>query len=165
MKKIPLTQGKFALVDDEDYERLSQYKWYASKGWNTFYANRDIWNSGDKISIPMHREILNLQYHDKKFVDHINQDGLDNRKKNLRIATKATNAHNSKLQRNNTSGYRGVVWHKQINRWMARIVINGITKNCGCYKTKEEAAVAFDNAVREFRDSKASLNFPIKEDK
>lgn len=159
-KVIRLTQGMVAIVDNEDFELLNKFKWYATKGWSTFYATRDIWTGGKKISTPMHRVILGLQKGDGKAVDHRNRNGLDNRRENLRIASQAINAYNSKLQRNNTSGYRGVVWLKHNKRWMARIKILGRWKALGCYATAIEAAIAFDMAVLQYRDDGATLNFP-----
>jgi len=82
-RRIPLTQGKYAIVDPENYERLNKYKWYASKGGSTFYAVRSAWDSINKKkrTIKMHREIINPPY--PLVVDHINRNGLDNRKANL----------------------------------------------------------------------------------
>jgi hypothetical protein len=108
----------------------------------------------------MHRVILGLQKGDGKVVDHRNQNGLDNRRENQRIASPAINAYNSKLQKNNTSGYRGVVWLKQNKRWMSRIKILGRWKALGCYATAIEAAIVFDRAVRQYRGEGATLNLP-----
>ncbi len=113
-RRIPLTQGKYAIVDPDDYKRLSKYKWYAMKGLNTFYAARCVWDGINKKrhTIKMHREIINPPY--PLVVDHINRNGLDNRKANLRPATPAQNSLNKPYIKPKTSPskYKGVTWHK-----------------------------------------------------
>jgi hypothetical protein len=106
MKFIQLTQGKQAIVDDEDFELLSQFKWYAMKSGHNVYAAR---GGGKRRMELLHRLILGVT--DSKIeVDHINGDGLDNRRSNLRVATHADNQHNPGTPTNNTSGYKGVHW-------------------------------------------------------
>ncbi len=103
---IPLTQGKFAIVDAEDYDWLIRYKWHACKCKNTYYASRV---RGGK-TIKMHREIMRAP---KGLVcDHINHNGLDNRKRNLRLCTNAQNCYNQRASATGTSKYKGVSWHK-----------------------------------------------------
>lgn len=122
-KKIPLTQGKFALVDDEDFEYLSQWKWHASKYSNSYYACRTI-NSNKVL---MHRFILNAQK--ELEVDHIDGNGLNNQKLNLRIVTHSRNMQNRKNNSNNKSGYKGVFFNKREKRWMSQIGENGKKKH------------------------------------
>ncbi|MHC4659365.1 MAG: HNH endonuclease signature motif containing protein, partial [Planctomycetota bacterium] len=114
-KLIPLTQGKFAIVDADDYDRLAKYKWCATKNGQTFYACRA--SRGKKIF--MHREIMKppkgLQ------VDHIDRNALNNRKTNLRPCTKAQNNRNTGPRRNSSSTYKGVFWEKCCRKWCARI--------------------------------------------
>lgn len=98
-KSIPLTRGKIALFDDEDYEELSKYKWFITK----VYASR---HSGNK-TVYMHREIMKTP--ENMETDHINGDVLDNRRENLRICTRQENARNIRGISSNTSGYKGVV--------------------------------------------------------
>ena len=106
MKKIPLSQGQFSLVDDEDFDILSKFKWYYSKGRNTNYAIA----ANNRKLIRMHRLIMNPK---KGFViDHINGDGLDNRRENLRICSYSHNSMNSALKKGNKSGIKGVFWSK-----------------------------------------------------
>ena len=104
MREIPLTRGQVALVDDEDYEYLSQFKWHAYKDTRNartrWYARR-----GASPQVYMHAEIMQSQAGQK--VDHQNENGLDNQRSNLRFATAAQNAHNTGLKSTNTSGYRG----------------------------------------------------------
>ena len=160
MKEILLTQGKTTIVDDEDYGKLVKYKWYAGKGWNTFYAKRCICINGKTVVIRMHREILGLIRGDGKLTDHQNQNGLDNRKINLRISTKSLNGYNCKMQVTNKSGYRGVSWHNRDKRWHAQIKINGIQMGCGNFSDLIKAAMAFDHAAIKYRGENAILNFP-----
>src|SRR5687767_7981216 len=121
MKQITLTSGKVAMVDNRKYPYLNQFKWRAMYDRTTgrWYAGR----SGGGRTILMHREIMDAPL--RTLVDHINGDGLDNRKKNLRLATNAQNAWNRGKTRNNTTGYKGV--HRQSGRRKvrARITVNG----------------------------------------
>lgn len=132
MKKIKLTNGQYALVDDQDYEWLSQWSWHPSCG----YAGR---NNGYGIKKTlMHRLILNAP--DGVEVDHINRDRLDNQRANLRLASRSINQQNKGMQKNNTSGYKGVSWHKNCSRWVAYIQRDGKIQRLGTFKTIEEAA-------------------------
>ncbi|KKM14674.1 hypothetical protein LCGC14_1703720, partial [marine sediment metagenome] len=103
MKRIPLTQGKFAIVDDDIFDYLSQWKWYAQKDRNTFYALRNVVVKGKAKTIRMHRQILNSKKGQQ--TDHLNGNGLDNRRCNLRICTRSQQAMNTKKRRNCTSRF------------------------------------------------------------
>jgi len=118
MKKIPLTQGKYAIVDDSDYERLNKYKWYVNKIGHSWYAVRDIRLPTGKLKIYMHRFVLGLGKSDKHQIDHINHNGLDNRKANLRIVTRSQN-HMNTITNYGTSKYKGISWHKLSRKWRA----------------------------------------------
>jgi hypothetical protein len=157
-REIPLTRGLVAIVDVEDYPRVSQYKWSASKSKNTFYAIRNIPDNG-WTSLSMHRFILGLGYGDKRITDHINRNGLDNRRSNLRIADSFLNAYNCKMQSSNTSGYRGVCWHNKTKRWWAYFKFERKIISCGYHKTPEDAAVAHDIKSREYWGRNAMVNF------
>lgn len=136
MKSIPLNKGKFALVDDEDYEYLMQWKWYENKG----YAVRGI-NIGGKIhKILMHRVINKTPL--GMDTDHINLNKLDNQKSNPRTATSSQNQMNKGMQKNNTSGIRGVSFHKRVNKWAANMGIHGKAVHLGYFDTKELAEKA-----------------------
>jgi len=151
---IPLTQGKFAIVDAEDYDWLNQYKWYASKCKNTFYACRA---EGGK-TIRMHREIMQAP---KGLVcNHINHNGLDNRKSNLRLCTNAQNCYNQRASATGTSKYKGVCWHKCRSKWSARIRCDGKFYNLGDFDDQMEAAMAYDNKAAELFGEFAYLNSP-----
>lgn len=157
-KEIELTQGKFVLVDDEDYDYMNQWGWYAHKQGNTFYAKRIIRENNHVIMVHMHREIV--QCPEGKYVDHINGNGLDNRKENLRICNKAENGRNRPKQINNSSGYKGVGWDKEKSRWRAQIMVNQKNKFIGRYDTKEDAAKAYDQEAKRLFGEFAYLNFP-----
>lgn len=150
-REIPLTRGKIAIVDAADYERLNQFKWYAQCHFHTcqFYARRNIRKSeGKRGTIWMHREILGLIAGDGLLVDHKDIHAtLDNRRSNLRIATKAQNSMNRSFQSNNICGLKGVSPHG--NGYMARIVIRGKSLYIGRRKTAEEAHALYVERAKE----------------
>lgn len=169
MKKIKLTQDQWALVDDEDYDRLSEHKWFASKSRTAdkFSATRNTPGrpNGEQRKILMHREITNAPK--EKVVDHINGNPLDNRKENLRVCTQQENSWNRGKPKNNKSGYKGVTYYKKrdmINElkkpWAAHIQSNGKKRYLGYYKTAQEAARAYDQKAIELFGEFAQLNFP-----
>lgn len=163
-REIPLTQGRITLVDVEDYGWLNQWKWCALKDNWTFYAARSIYLGNKKYKMSqMHREILSLKKYDKKIVDHINRNGLDNRRVNLRIVTNSLNSYNSKLAYDNRSGYRGVCWNKINNKWTARITINGVVIFLGHYQNIMDAVLAYDHAAVNYWGDDAFLNLRRKE--
>lgn len=153
-KKLPLTQGQFALIDTEDFDRLNQYKWHAYKDGKTYYARHTFFIDGKWKNISLHRFILNAPKN--KQVDHINFNGLDNRKENLRIVTNAQNKQNRLVQRNNKLGLKGV--HRQENRYIPIIGSGGKGIYLGCYKTAEKAAEAYDKAALRLHGNFARLN-------
>lgn len=139
VKKIPLTQGKFTLVDDQDYDFLNQWKWQVMIKNNTAYAQR----FENKTPIRIHRFLLNPP---KGFVvDHINGNGLDNRRSNLRVVTHRQNMQNMHVKR--SSKYPGVSWRKDRNKWEAKISINNKSKHLGHFKSENEAFEAYKEAV------------------
>jgi len=160
MKEIKLTQNKVALVDDKDYEWLSQWKWCVRKGSNTFYAFRNIKVWGKWKVIQMHREILGFIHGDGKLTDHKNRNGLDNQKTNLRLTNRSLNAINSKLFNTNSSGYRGVYQDKRDSAWWAQIRVNYVKIHCGRYLDPVTAALAYDRVAIKYRGNNAILNFP-----
>ena len=150
MKKIALTQGQYALVDDEDYDYLMQWRWYAkySKGIKSSY----VVSTTDKLS--MHRVIMG----DPKglVIDHINHNAIDNQRNNLRNCTPAQNTCNRRTPSNNTSGYKGVYWER--GQWRARIVVNRKPKHLGYFHCKHEAAKAYNTAAKMYHGQYALLN-------
>jgi hypothetical protein len=143
MAYISLTRGKFALIDDEDYLRISQWKWYA-KQFNSnksFYAARIVRDPLQK-TILMHREILGIK-ESNVHIDHKNLDTLNNCRNNLRIATNAQNMFNRPRLKSNTSGFKGVTFRQKTNQWHARYALNGKLKHIGYFASKEDAAQAY----------------------
>lgn len=145
MKTILLTQDKSALVDDEDFETISQFKWYAQKGRYTFYAARRTSVAEGRKSIPMHNQILGCNR-----VDHIDGNGLNNQRSNLRPATNAQNLRNRGKQKNNTTGFKGVYFYRRRNVFQAYITVDGVRKTIGQFKTAEEAHTAYCAASVKF---------------
>lgn len=157
MKEIPLTRGKTALVDDDDYEELSQHKWYAMTSRGLWYAVRRI---GNNSSVLMHRIILGVPT--GVLTDHRDGNGLNNQKYNLRRADHSLNALNRSSQANNTTGFKGVNLRTGGRRkpYRATIQIGGKFTYIGSYVTAEEAAHAYDAVARELHGEFACLNFP-----
>lgn len=164
IKILPLTQGKIALVDSEDYEWLSQWKWYASQRGYTYYALRSSWFNKYPHPVFMHREIMNLKKGDGTICDHRNRNGLHNYKENLRIVSHSTSMCNRKRNRNNTSGYKGVSWNKNAQKWIVHIGINGKDKYCGLFVDIETAAIKYDLEAIKYFGNDAVLNFPEQAD-
>ena len=151
MKHIGLTQGRQAIVDDEDYEWLSQWKWLLFPMDRYYYAARF---SRDTF-ILMHRLLLDIPT--GKVCDHINHDGLDNRRCNIRICTIADNLRNSK-SRGGSSQYKGVYWSKQNKAWVAQIKYNYTMYYLGKYKDEDKAAIAYNTGALELFGEYAYLN-------
>lgn len=151
MKKIPLTKGYEAIVDDDDYEAISKHKWYALTpgGKYTQYACRTKKVDGKKKTFWMHRVINKTP--DNLITDHINNNGLDNRKCNLRSVTYQDNIANSRQHKTWSSKYRGVAWHSEGKCWRAYIHINNKYVHLGLFATELEAKEAYDKKRIEVR--------------
>ena len=147
MKLIPLTQGKSAIVDDEDYSDLIKYKWQYNNG----YAKRGI------NTIRMARQIMNAT--PLQEVDHINRNKLDNRRENLRIVTRGQNVRNIFKRKDSPNKFKGIHYIKAKNKWIARIQINGKRISSGYFLTEEEAAKRYDELAKKYHKEFASLNF------
>lgn len=161
MKKIRLSRGKFAIVDDEDFEILNQYKWYSDKKRYTFYAARNIpYILGGYRIIYMHNQILGL-----KGIDHKNGNGLDNQRSNLRSCTNQQNQMNRRSQKGSSSNYKGVSWHKRAKKWMSQICISGKHIYIGIFTSEIQAALAYDSEAIKLCGEFAKLNFPNNIDK
>jgi hypothetical protein len=164
--EVPLTQGYVALVDAEDYQRVMQFKWYAhvhhrkDGSISAVYAQRMLPETPGKRPMEhMHRFILNITDPSIQ-VDHKDHDGLNDRKSNLRAATKNQNQHNVPIRRDNTSGFKGVCWHKQHRKWVTTIQVNNKPLHIGLFLDLVEAAHAYDAAAIKYHGKFACLNFP-----
>lgn len=154
VKQIELTRGKYALVDDDDFDALNQYLWFF---YPQGYAARQDKRNGDKrILIHMHRVVMNAP--DNMQVDHINGDTLDNRKSNLRLCTHAENVIN-RPGRPGSSKFKGVTLDKRRGRWYARHAGTHI----GSFTDEVDAALAYDEYVKNKFGDFAWLNFPDSE--
>lgn len=144
MRTIELVNGRGTVsVDDEDFERLSAFRWYAKKDTRATYA----FNPDHVPGQYMHRYLLGNP--PGVLVDHEDGDGLNNQKYNLREATRAQNRHNQGKHRTNTSGLKGVSWHKSSKLWRAQIYLNGRQYDLGRFDTKEEGGAAYAAACTE----------------
>ena len=160
-RRIPLTQGRYAIVDPDDYRHLSKHKWQAIKMGRTFYAARSVTaKDGKQRQVAMHRRILKVPAN--MFVDHINRNGLDNRKANLRPATRAQNGQNRAKYNNRSysSKYKGVTRHREHQLWEAHIRVNRKPIFLGSFRDEIQAAKSYDCAAKKYHCQYAVLNFP-----
>ena len=160
MKQIPLSLGLFAIVDDEDYERVSIFKWSAKKSKNTYYAIRKEKNldTGHRKTVLLHRYIMGVN-ESSIHVDHIDGNGLMNVRCNLRLCSSQQNSMNRKPYSSTESGYKGV--RKASNRsWMAMVIKSKVRYYLGVFSTPEQAAHAYDQKAKELFGEFARLNFP-----
>ena len=144
---VTLTKGKEAIIDSCDIGTVKEFGWHALSPADLFYAARGVHIGGKKKVLLMHREIIGAEK--GVHVDHINGNGLDNRRLNLRIASHAQNMRNRKINANNKTGFKGVSFDKKYNKYMPCIRINGKTKHLGSYDTAEEAYSAYCKASAE----------------
>lgn len=155
VKRIPLTQGQFAIVDEADYELLIQHKWCASwcEKMKGYVAVSRI---GGRVQL-MHRYLLNAP--SMLVVDHRNHNTLDNRRRNLRLCAQRQNMANARKWRKQTSSqYKGVSWDKNNSKWQAGIVTNCKRIGLGRFDSEIEAAIAYDKAAKFFFGEFANLN-------
>ena len=153
--EILTTNNKIVMVDIEDYELVSSFRWWAQKSYYTFYAQRNVKVNFKYTTQYMHTMITGFPY-----VDHINGDGLDNRKENLRESNNTLNKANARKRTGCTSKYKGVHWYCRTAKW--RVQINKDYKNIhlGYFMNEENAARAYDEAAIELFGDHARLNFP-----
>ena len=141
------------LVDDEDYDQIIQYNWHIGRQKSKFRVERN-----HKAGIRrLHRFILNISDPSIQ-VDHIDRNPLNNQKNNLRIVSVTENNRNIALSKRNTSGYKGVSWHKTANKWTVRIHYNGKYHSCGLYDNVKDAARAYNEKALEYYKEFAFLN-------
>lgn len=163
MKMILLTHGKVALVDDQDYNWLSQCKWRTQKSGkrpDAFYAVRNITINKRRTTVQMHRQIM----HPPKGleIDHKNNNGLDNRRSNLRFCTRSQNMANSRGSSRRFSSFKGVSFHTQFKKWRAIITKNKKNHHLGFFKSQVLAAKAYDDRAKEFFGQFACPNFQYR---
>lgn len=144
MREIALSQGYVALVDDDDYERINQWKWRVLIKPHTCYAVRHSAGGRWKM-VSMHREILGISL--PVLTDHRNGNGLDNRRSNLRACSCQENNQNSRSRLGSTSNFKGVSWNKWNQRWKAQIQVDRRTRFLGYFAVEAEAAEAYKTAA------------------
>jgi hypothetical protein len=159
MKEVELSKGKVALVDDDSFDLVTGYTWHCSHihGKDIHYAKTNIRVGDRQKQIWMHRLILGCP--SNKEVDHIDSNGLNNQKSNLRIATHQQNLFNQRKRSGGTSQYKGVCWCKRSERWLAQLVINRKNKVLGYFDDEISAAVAYDTAAMFYFGEFARKNF------
>jgi hypothetical protein len=155
VKQVPLTKGKFALVDDEDFERVSKLKWRYIRQKHRGYAVRTVKIGDEEYTLPMHRFILP---HDLPHTDHRDQNGLNNQKHNLRPATRSQNGQNRRNQKH-SSPFKGVFWSKSADKFQASISVNKRKIHLGYFTNAREGALVYDSAAREHFGEFARPNF------
>lgn len=167
MKQIELTQGKFALVDDQDFEELNKFKWHLDKHGRNEYAKR--WDylgfiDGKKTQkgVKMHQHLMKKNRGYIGHTDHIDGNGLNNQMYNLRPTNKSLNSANSVAKGSKYTIYKGISWHKRQEKWNVRIRIMGESYYFGCFESDVEAAKIYDCAARRIYGKNARLNFPKK---
>lgn len=152
MRTIPLSKGKIALVDDEDYNAVIGYSWHAQDNGKTWYAA--AWNPATRKPMYLHRYLMGFP---PCKVDHRNRNGLDCTRENLRQATHShNNANQGKHRENTSSRFKGVYWEAKRQKWVARID----SRYIGRYGDETEAAKAYDGAALQEWGEFACLNFP-----
>jgi len=161
MAKIPLTKrkfkGQYVIVDDSDFEILSQWNWCEDKDGYVIRTGRKSDGVYMHRLIRMHRQILNALDSSLE-VDHINHNVKDNRKSNLRLCKRKQNMENSRISKHSTSGYKGVYWHRAISKWCAQITIDGRCMHLGLFLVKKQAALAYNEAAKQYFGEFACLN-------
>ncbi len=149
MKTIPLTKGFVAMVDDEDYEFLIQWKWSANVTPDGHvYAKRNKRVGGRCTTIMMHRYLVGAVAGQQ--LDHFDRNTLNNQRLNLRFSTQSQNVANSTKSKANTSGFKGVTWYKPSQNWQSQIMVEGVNHYLGKFEHSSDAAAAYDCAAQRF---------------
>ena len=161
MKRIPLTQGFYSLINDCDYELVSRYKWQMHFDGYNRYAIHSYQTDNGIRKLRMHRLILGVT--GTTVVDHINGNGLDNRRENIRECEQRENIRNRIKTSNTRSRYKGVTWHS--NKWRARISVGGKKFYLGCYTEENSACSAYDNAAKFYHGEFALTNAMMEKNK
>lgn len=152
---VPLTKGYFARIDETDAPEVGKYNWHVHRSSDQlYYAVTDIWSGGKRSTLRLHRLIT--QAFDGETVDHINHNGLDNRRSNLRICNQSENIASARKKRGATSHYKGVWFDKVRGKWSAQCG----QQKLGRFDQEEDAARAYDKKARELFGEFAHRNFP-----
>ena len=151
-KKILITRGQIVTVDEQDYQELSQYKWYLIDG----FAARTIKKENKRTTIYMHRVIMDAPIGISVY--HINHNKLDNQRENLRLVKGSARMHRRPSVKH-SSKYRGVYWCKDKRKWIAEIKVYKKQIRLGRFEVEKDAAVAYDEAARKYYGSLARTNF------
>lgn len=161
---IPLRSGHVAIVDADDIDLVGKYTWWSDPNPTTTYARAQVANDkGRRVFVSMHRLVLGLDP-DERTVDHIDGNGLNNRRSNLRLCSSAENSANRHSHSGATSRYKGVSWYRRDEKWRSYIWINGKQKHLGFFDGEEDAARAHDHAARESFGVFARVNFPTDDE-
>jgi hypothetical protein len=155
MKLVPISNGRFAKVDGEDFELVSKFHWHMD---GAGYARTNIWRDNRKESAPRMHRIIFADVDKSMHIDHINGDKLDNRKGNLRVISCSQNLMNRGPQVNNSSGYKGVIFDRARNKWRAEICVEKKRKYLGRFDTAEEAAHAYNVASIKYHGEFGYIN-------
>jgi len=160
---IELTQGQSTQVSPEDYDFLSGFKWYAQRRTTShapvsYYAMRIAGRKGQLMHRTILARMLGRELVSTEQVDHIDRDPLNNRRENLRLATASENLRNQSKHKDNTSGFKGVSFHKPMQKWQAQIAVNHKQIYLGCFDTAAAAAAAYDTAAQSLHGTFACVN-------
>lgn len=158
MSEVKLNKNKVTIVDDEDFEKVSKFTWGCVSHGKRFYARTTIKVGGKPYVLYLHRFIAGLKKGDGKQTDHINGNGLDNRKSNLRLCSYSENQYNIGLRQNNTSGYTGIWWNKDKKKWIVKVKHNKKKIHLGAFDDKKTAALAYNKGAIKYHGAFAKLN-------
>lgn len=160
MRRIPTTHGLFIAVDDADFEQLSRWNWRLRphKNRSTWHVVRYERQGGKTITILMARQLLGLRQGDGKIADHIDFDGLNNCRVNLRVVTPTESMMHTRARKNSSSRFKGVCWHKGAQKWLASIQVDKKQIYLGLFVEEEKAALAYNKAAEEHHGVFAVLN-------